>query len=1503
MKYSEIATKETFKYGDIAPVSELFVGIQVEDEEKQIGEIVDWSDILEMKPIEVEQMYEPLTKTLKAIPDSADVAAEAMKGQPEIKAWEPDKTLLERFLGFSYPPKPPWWKGASPIEKFNYITLPISDLLGRIGGKIASDWRLLTKEDVQKTLAGVYAEELKWYQKSPEAVGWTAEKVAEYLMLKGIFKASGLHRVLTTAGQKLARPFMSKAIISRGGLQALKTTSVAGIKDITRKGVESFLTAAPENVAFISSWSGLDAVIAGKSEPEILEEMARGAGWGLALTAGLSVIGEVARVPEVKFAFRRAMANLAKKYPRAIDAIGKDIPKEIEKEWLKVASRRAGKDVRLIDLTVRERAMFRNAVRAAEKELLKAAEKEAAIKAYWTSKAAKAAEKAKPPVKAIEKVPEKPVTVPTRPPAAPPVPEVPAEGVEVAEKVEGLAEATERGSEFKTGQPVTFEFIRNTEKAPDMGERFQQHIEPTGRFMQTKPRTFEPMAGLVAGEITFESPLVIEFNTGTEKTAYDENNWKARLSKAFGNKTGMELSKAIRDTGYDGIVTIGQHGETSEIVDLTQPPAKAKAAEAKGEDITQEKLSELRGQVGRTSERYGITQARAGKTISKTEENMLARLPNELDLGPWSGVLLYSPELKGFSKSEHSAIIKLIDRGSLQLFRESRPVSEKYSAGFTYILRKTEPVEALKEKPVEQAAVEVERAIETTGEMVVEDAKADKIIGDTMPSGLAITPRFGAIREAYHRAHDWLFTFGQARREDPELYDQLMSAFGKRNAAVEKAISQMEDIIPKSVTLENDVTMAKVYEDKRLSPSDEIKDDYDKFALLLDELSKKQQAEGLFAQPFNERMIEENNIKIEKLAGELVHPEKSIRIKRLRDENAVLKQMRYLSHSIVAKRTIESKINSLSGDKKKAFLSRLSAFYRKRKGKLFLADYLKAELITKEDMRMTRLATEELADYYIRSAYQGLYDYAKEKGYIKPISEELRNEGWLNQKELGITAPELKDKLVHPILASALAEMKAMRVGRGSLVSQIFGMTKIGQFIKPTIVWVYDAVQKYMRGMYSFNPVTESKALVKATESVLKKDELYHQLNESNLFQFPYEVTRAAREEQIEKFIHQHSAEIDTVTKQLEKITDTKWLDPDMTVGKLVKNILMAGHRAIARFTWTGDKIQRTQSYLILRKFGYSHEEAVKVAASSHGGYSLLSEKYKAKASKIFFVYSFRFLMPIEMGKTISEPLIAAKDEMGGAKIPKHHWERMVKAVIGTALIPIGIDQYMKWRGFEKEGVHLGPLAWKWRKEVQVEGQTREIVIGFNYILNMPVKYAQRLMHFNPISSTTRGLQMLKNIAKWELHPLYRIFFWDINENRRSFGTGVRVYDPDANTIIQSAQIAKYIFGQSFRFYGGMMDAVGEGDMTEKERREQDEIFDTALSTFDRVLTSALGYKYTRQPLKERKAIMHKYLQKESISRRFEIVRKYEGKELENRKEGHERWLRKCVNWIENDMR
>lgn len=131
-----------------------------------------------------------------------------------------------------------------------------------------------------------------------------------------------------------------------------------------------------------------------------------------------------------------------------------------------------------------------------------------------------------------------------------------------------------RGVLFETGVPVKFPYIRNKEKAPYLGSRFQQDIEPAGKYVNfdDDPKGNKSYFGSVSpgkyefGTIYFKSPLVIDFGGG-----YDEGSWKAALSNAYGAK-GKELSKAILKDGYDGIVTVmkaeGEEQTVSEIVCL-----------------------------------------------------------------------------------------------------------------------------------------------------------------------------------------------------------------------------------------------------------------------------------------------------------------------------------------------------------------------------------------------------------------------------------------------------------------------------------------------------------------------------------------------------------------------------------------------------------------------------------------------------------------------------------------------------------------------------------------------------------------------------------------------------------------------------------------------------------------------------------------------------------------------------------------------------------------------
>ena len=124
---------------------------------------------------------------------------------------------------------------------------------------------------------------------------------------------------------------------------------------------------------------------------------------------------------------------------------------------------------------------------------------------------------------------------------------------------------------FETGLPVTFGFVRNTEKSPNFGAQYGQDIEPAGRYMQHVPDWAKPLPGWQAGIVSFRSPLVLAMTT--DEFFYGPNGWKARLVLVFGSRRKALSCKLLR-LGIDGIVTCDHDGRgrvigTREIVDLT----------------------------------------------------------------------------------------------------------------------------------------------------------------------------------------------------------------------------------------------------------------------------------------------------------------------------------------------------------------------------------------------------------------------------------------------------------------------------------------------------------------------------------------------------------------------------------------------------------------------------------------------------------------------------------------------------------------------------------------------------------------------------------------------------------------------------------------------------------------------------------------------------------------------------------------------------------------------
>jgi len=142
-------------------------------------------------------------------------------------------------------------------------------------------------------------------------------------------------------------------------------------------------------------------------------------------------------------------------------------------------------------------------------------------------------------------------------------------------------------------------YMRNTEPAPDMGERFQQHIEPAGNYVLHDRAITSPLPpGWVRGEASVKWPLLIPLNSkgANVEQIYDQFSWKRVLSDQYGGLTGEALSSAIRADGFDAIITVnidnkGVPFETREIVLLKRLPIHEAATEMTPLEIKERDVS------------------------------------------------------------------------------------------------------------------------------------------------------------------------------------------------------------------------------------------------------------------------------------------------------------------------------------------------------------------------------------------------------------------------------------------------------------------------------------------------------------------------------------------------------------------------------------------------------------------------------------------------------------------------------------------------------------------------------------------------------------------------------------------------------------------------------------------------------------------------------------------------------------------------------------------------
>ncbi len=390
----------------------------------------------------VEFNYSEMTEIVD--PDDVPEPEEPEEERPlEFKAAPEEKSLLKSIFGYEGIAKPEYYWNMNPIKRAAFDVYMAGRHIGtRIGGKIVTEAGIANTKEVHDLYNDELVNNPRWYQKSPELLGWGTEKAAEFYALKGLFKITGISKVLSTAGTVLAKPFLMKEIVARGGAQSLKLLSKEGLKRLGKDSLVAFLKFAPGNTAFLTTWSVAGAALRDEDKTEAAWS---GALWGAGLSVVAPIAGGIGKVflatkagAAIRMAANRAYTELWRKFPRLMNAGKRPFSEEFLAETKRQFRARFG-----VEPTAGETAKLKKITRLVGDEITKAAEREAALKVYWSSGAKKAQEAAKEAVEVAKKAAE----IVKKPPVKPVVPVTVPKDIKVPPKPAG-AEITKEEEYF-----------------------------------------------------------------------------------------------------------------------------------------------------------------------------------------------------------------------------------------------------------------------------------------------------------------------------------------------------------------------------------------------------------------------------------------------------------------------------------------------------------------------------------------------------------------------------------------------------------------------------------------------------------------------------------------------------------------------------------------------------------------------------------------------------------------------------------------------------------------------------------------------------------------------------------------------------------------------------------------------------------------------------------------------------------------------------------------------
>ena len=352
---------------------------------------------------------------------------------------------------------------------------------------------------------------------------------------------------------------------------------------------------------------------------------------------------------------------------------------------------------------------------------------------------------------------------------------------------------------------------------------------------------------------------------------------------------------------------------------------------------------------------------------------------------------------------------------------------------------------------------------------------------------------------------------------------------------------------------------------------------------------------------------------------------------------------------------------------------------------------------------------------------------------------------------------------VHPLIKDFLTQMKD-RGEKTSGFGRFMNLTKMGQFINPIFLPMYDVVQGVMAGAIAIHhPIRTVKYLRQGINDFVNKTPEWFDAEYNGRSSTPYPNPIRDAFQMAEAAASMHGQPGILMGDFFRAVTQTIGGVSTLrlpSAGKGLVNMLKATYNMSWTAAWTMDGIVRQVTYRYALDKGMSSMDAAQYAARYHGDYAGVPADTRRALNKIFFTPTFK----IAMGKLYTNMIRAHGEQI----LPRVRTPEDAKhndlGLMRTFAMVAGMDALMLALGWERD--QFGRRYLK-RTTLDETGPV-DTVLTWSAPMNMFLKYLYRALDaFGPEVNNSFQKLMKSNI--WEIHPVSRVAI-ELGSNKTARG-------------------------------------------------------------------------------------------------------------------------------------